>query len=319
MGLAVISATPAFLALMMPAARRSLSRVPQAWVIAAFVAGLAVWLLTFLPTVSQTGPIALTIPWVPQLGLTLSLYLDGLSLLFSLLILGIGAMIVIYAGYYFDNGEDLTRFYARLLAFMSAMLVVVLAGNLLTLFIGWELTSVISFLLIAFDRDSEQARKGALQALIITGGGGLALLIGLVLLGTAAGSMELSQIIANNSLRESPWYTAFTVLILAGCFTKSAQWPFHFWLPSAMSAPTPASAYLHSATMVKAGIYVLLRLYPVLSGTALWQNSLLVIGLMTMLLGATLALRQRDLKAALAYSTISQLGILVALISLPEG
>ena len=269
--------------------------------------------------VSQTGPIALSVPWVPQLGLTLSLYLDGLSLLFSLLILGIGAMIVIYAGYYFDNAEDLARFYARLLAFMSAMLVVVLAGNLLTLFIGWELTSIISFLLIAFDPDSEEARKGALQALIITGGGGLALLVGLVLLGTAAGSMELPQIIANSSVRESPWYTAFTVLILAGCFTKSAQWPFHFWLPSAMSAPTPASAYLHSATMVKAGIYLLLRLYPVLGGTALWQNSLLTIGLITMLLGAALALRQHDLKAALAYSTISQLGILVALISLPEG
>jgi len=148
---------------------------------------------------------------------------------------------------------------------MSAMLALVLAGNLLTLFIGWELTSIMSFLLIGFNHERADARRGALQALMVTGTGGLALLVGLVLMGTAAGSMELSQVIANDTLRESPWYTAFTVLILLGCFTKSAQWPFHFWLPGAMSAPTPASAYLHSATMVKAGIYLLFRLYPALA------------------------------------------------------
>jgi NADH:ubiquinone oxidoreductase subunit 5 (subunit L)/multisubunit Na+/H+ antiporter MnhA subunit len=319
MGIAAISVLPAFLGLMTSVTRKTLPKIPQTWVIAGFVGGLFIWLLTFTPTISHTGAIAVSIPWVPQLGLTLSLYLDGLSLLFSLMILGIGVMIVIYAGYYFEDVEALDRFYIRLLTFMSAMLVVVLAGNLLTLFIGWELTSVISFLLIGFNRDSDEARSGALQALIVTGMGGLALLVGIALLGTAAGSMELSTVIANTTLRESPWYTAFTLLILIGCFTKSAQWPFHFWLPGAMSAPTPASAYLHSATMVKAGIYLLLRLYPALGDTPLWQNGLLVIGLMTMLLGALLALRQRDLKAALAYSTISQLGVLVALISLPHG
>ncbi|MCC6803376.1 MAG: DUF4040 domain-containing protein [Anaerolineae bacterium] len=319
MGLAVISATPAFLALLMSAVRRTFPKAPQTWIIGAIVGGLFVWLLSFVPVVSDTGPIVVTIPWVPQLGLSLSLYLDGLSLLFSLVVVGIGAMIVIYAGYYFDEAADLNRFYKQLLAFMSAMLFMVLSGNLISLFIGWELTSVVSFLLIGFKRESADARRGALQALIVTGGGGLALLIGLMLLGTAAGSMELTQVLTSATLHESPWYSAFTILIVIGCFSKSAQFPFHFWLPGAMNAPTPASAYLHSATMVKAGIYLLLRLYPVLGDTALWQNVLLGVGLITMLIGAAFALRQRDLKAALAYSTISQLGILVALISLPHG
>ncbi len=319
MALAMISVIPAFLALLTTAARKAVSGVSQAWGIGALITALFVWLLTFIPAVSQNGPIVVSVPWVPQLGLSLSLYLDGLSLVFSLMIVGIGALIVIYAGYYFADADDLDRFYVRMLAFMSAMLVLVLAGNLLTLFIGWELTSVISFLLISFHFGSSEARSGALRALIVTGGGGLALLVGLVLLGTAVGSMELSQVLAAPDLRESPWYAGFTVLILIGCFAKSAQWPFHFWLPGAMNAPTPVSAYLHSATMVKAGIYLLLRLYPVLGDTPLWQHGLLGIGLITMLLGAVFALRQRDLKAALAYSTISQLGILVALISLPHG
>lgn len=319
MGITIIRLAPALLAMVVSGARRALPRAPQTWLIATFVGGIFVWMLSFMPAVSANGAITVSVPWVPQLGLSLALYVDGLSLLFGLMILGIGVMIVIYAGYYFEDVQDIQRFYIQLLAFMSAMLIVVLAGNILTLFIGWELTSVVSFLLIGFNRDSAEARRGALQALIITGGGGLALLVGLVLLGTAAGSMELAQILDNTSLRESPWYAAFTLLILLGCFTKSAQWPFHFWLPGAMSAPTPASAYLHSATMVKAGIYLLLRLYPVLGDTALWQNSLLIIGLATMLAGALLALRQRDLKAALAYSTISQLGIFVALVSLPHG
>lgn len=319
MSLAIISATPAVLALMMSAVRKTLPKAPQTWVIGALVGGLFFWLLSYIPVVSETGPLVVSIPWVPQLGLSLSLYLDGLSLLFSLVVVGIGAMIVIYAGYYFDDEADLNRFYRQLLAFMSAMLAMVLAGNLISLFIGWELTSVVSFLLIGFNRESAAARRGALQALIVTGGGGLALLIGLMLLGTAAGSMEFSQILSSTTLHESPWYSAFTILIMIGCFAKSAQFPFHFWLPGAMNAPTPASAYLHSATMVKAGIYLLLRLYPVLGDTLLWQNILLGIGLITMLMGAAFALRQRDLKAALAYSTISQLGILVALISLPHG
>ncbi|MBA3868192.1 MAG: DUF4040 domain-containing protein [Anaerolineae bacterium] len=318
-GIGIISLAPAITALLRPAVRKFISKEIYGWLLAGLVSILFVWLLTFIPIVSEVEHVAVSVPWVPQLGLTLSIYLDGLSLLFSLMILGIGAMIVLYSIYYFDDAQSLDRFYTLLLPFMSAMLVVVLAGNVLTLFIGWELTSVISFLLVSFNGENEAARKGALQALIITGGGGLALMVGLVMLGTAAGSMELNQIIANTSLRDDPLYSAFTVLILLGCFTKSAQFPFHFWLPGAMSAPTPASAYLHSATMVKAGIYLLLRLAPALGDTPLWQNGLLFIGLVTGLMGALFALRQTDLKAALAYATVSQLGILVALISLPHG
>lgn len=318
-GIGIISLTPAVTALFTPALKRFLAREVYGWLLAVLVGGLFVGALTYLPRVAEQGAIEASIPWVPALGLSLSVYMDGLSLLFSLIILGIGAVIVLYAAYYFDDLRDLSRFYGLLLGFISAMLALVLAGNVLTLFIAWELTSILSFLLISFYGERPEARSGALQALIITGGGGLALLVGLVLLGTASGSMEMSHILANPSLRESPWYSAFTILILLGCFSKSAQFPLHFWLPGAMSAPTPASAYLHSATMVKAGIYLLLRLSPALGDTALWQTALMGAGLLTMLLGAVFALRQRDLKAALAYSTVSQLGAFVALIGLPHG
>src|SRR5215207_7135640 len=229
MGLALISIASACLALFVPAARKSLPRLSQTWALAALTGALFVWLLTRLPIIDGAGALSLNVPWLPQLGLSLSFYMDGLALLFSLMIVGIGAMVIVYAGYYFDDGDALARFYAMLMAFMSAMLLVVLAGNLLTLFIGWELTSIVSFLLIGFNRDSSEAREGALRSLIVTGAGGLALLVGLVLLGTAAGSMEFTQILSDTSLREHPWYTAATLLILIGCFTKSAQWPFHFW------------------------------------------------------------------------------------------
>ncbi len=319
MRLALISIAPFFLAVLVPTVRERLPRLPLAWIVSALTGFLFVYLASFLPTVTEMGVIQASLPWVPGLGLTVSLYLDGLSLLFALIIVGIGAVVVLYAGYYFEETSELTRFYILLFGFMGAMLALVLAGNLLTLFIAWELTSIISFLLISFKgATSADARNGALRALIITGGGGLALLGGAALLGTAAGSYELSEILANTTLHDHPWYGAFTVLIFVGCFSKSAQFPFHFWLPGAMSAPTPASAYLHSATMVKAGIYLLLRLYPALGDTLLWQVSLMGFGLTTLLVGAILALRQTDLKAALAYSTVSQLGALVALIGLPH-
>lgn len=317
--LAALTLAPAVLAALTPALRKFQSKSQCGWLVAGLVSLLFAGLLTYLPVVTDRGFIAFSIAWVPALGLTLSIYLDGLALLFGLIVLGVGAVIVLYAAYYFDDLHELTRFYGLLLGFMSAMLAVVLAGNVLTLFIAWELTSVLSFLLIGFYGERETARSGALQALIITAGGGLALLVGLVLLGMAADSMELSEILANSTLRDNPWYSAFTVLILIGCFSKSAQFPLHFWLPGAMNAPTPASAYLHSATMVKAGIYLLLRLSPALGDTGLWQNALMMIGLLTMLGGAAFALRQRDLKAALAYSTISQLGALTALAGLPHG
>ncbi len=320
MRLALISILPFLMAVIVPTTRERVSRIPLAWIVSALAGILFIYLASFLPLVSDVGVVQASLPWVPALGLSLSLYLDGLSLLFALIVVGVGAVVALYAGYYFEDARELNRFYVLLLAFMGAMLALVLAGNVLTLFVAWELTSVISFLLIGFyGATSAEARAGALRALIVTGGGGLALLLGLALLSTAAGSAELSQILTNTTLRDNPWYAGFTVLILIGCFTKSAQFPFHFWLPGAMSAPAPASAYLHSATMVKAGIYLLLRFYPVLGNTPLWEYGLLGFGLLTMLMGAAVALRQRDLKGALAYSTISQLGALVALIGLPDG
>jgi NADH:ubiquinone oxidoreductase subunit 5 (subunit L)/multisubunit Na+/H+ antiporter MnhA subunit len=210
------------------------------------------------------------------------------------------------------------RFFAQLMGFSGAMLALVTAGNLLTLFISWELTSIISFLLIGFKGSDEKARTGALQALMVTGGGGLALLVGVLLLGAAAGTMDMAIILRGAGLQDHAWYSAIAVLMFIGAFSKSAQWPLHFWLPQAMSAPTPASAFLHSATMVKAGIYLLARMYPVLGNTPLWNTALPVFGLITMLVGAVLALRQRDLKGNLAFSTVSQLGALVALVGLPE-
>lgn len=316
-GLPIIVATPFILALLIPSVLSRLRKDLQTWVYTAVTGILSLWLLSYFPTIAAGETIAQQIPWVPQLNLNLSFYLDGFSLLFALVVTGIGTAIVHFAGYYFEDVEEQNRFFPQLFLFMGAMLGVVLAGNLLLMFIAWELTSITSFLLIGFKgAKSEAARKGATRALVITGGGGLALLVGVVLLGTAAGSMEFSDIL-NSTLHDHPWYAVITILMMVGAFTKSAQFPFHFWLPGAMEAPTPVSGYLHSATMVKAGVYLLFRLYPVLGDAPLWTNGLVAIGLFTMLLTGILALWQRDLKALLAYSTINQLGILVALIGLP--
>jgi NADH:ubiquinone oxidoreductase subunit 5 (subunit L)/multisubunit Na+/H+ antiporter MnhA subunit len=320
MDIAIVNAAPFALALLIPTIGSRFTKTLLAWIMGIVVAVLFAAMLPHLATLAQSGPLTVVLPWVPQIGLSLSLYLDGLSLLFTLIVTGIGAIVVVYAGYYFEELKSLVRFYRLLFVFMGGMLGLILAGNLLTLFICWEITSVSSFFLISFNKAEPAARRGALQALIITAGGGLAMLVGLILLGTAGQSMELSQLLASGDvLREHPYYAAITILILVGCFSKSAQFPLHFWLPDAMTAPTPASAYLHSATMVKAGIYLLFRLYPVLGNTDLWQTTLMGVGLITMITGAFLALRQRDLKALLAYATISQLGALVALIGLPDG
>lgn len=318
MDIAILNAIPFLLVLLLPLFNR-LARPIRVYLLTGIIAALFGWLLLYLPILAEFNTIEYVFPWVPQLGLNLSFYVDGLSVIFGLIVTGIGAVVTLYTGYYFDDDEaQTTEFYRLLFLFMGSMLGVVMAGNVLTLFIAWELTSIVSFLLIGFKGNKdESARFGALQALVITGGGGLALLVGLLLLGTVAGSMEMS-VILNASLTNHPWYAAIVILIMIGCFTKSAQFPFHFWLPGSMAAPSPASAYLHSATMVKAGIFLLFRLYPPLHETLLWQNTLIIIGLITFLLGAVFALRRRDLKALLAYSTVSQLGAIVALIGLPE-
>jgi multicomponent Na+:H+ antiporter subunit A len=239
------------------------ARDATGWLLAMYpLAGVAVavWLSRSVPAGELVRE---TLPWVPELGLSLSFALDGLSLLFVCLIGGIGSLVLIYAGGYLKDHPQLGRFYLYLLLFMASMLGLVLADNLLALFIFWEGTSISSYLLIGFKHSSEAARKSALQALLITGGGGLALLAGLILLGVASGIWELSQLqTQGEAIRTHALYTPILILILVGAFTKSAQFPFHFWLPNAMEAPTPVSAYLHSATMVKAGVYLLARLSP---------------------------------------------------------
>ena len=253
--------------------------------------------------------------WIEALGLALHFRLDGLSLLFGVIISGVGAAVALYTHYYLEDDERQGYFYLALFAFMASMLGLVWADNLLTLFVFWEGTSVTSYLLIGYTHRSAIARGGARNAFIVTAAGGLALLAGLILLGQASGSYTISEIVTRPGLTELELYPAILVLILLGAFTKSAQFPFHWWLPGAMAAPTPASAYLHSATMVKAGIYLLARLHPALSEHPMWLWSLLIFGGITMLIGAITAVRHWDMKALLAYATVSQLGVLTTLLA----
>jgi multicomponent Na+:H+ antiporter subunit A len=276
--------------------------------------GLVAFLVAQIPGVASGKVMESSFAWVSDLGISLSFRLDGLGLLFALLITGIGALVVIYASGYMAGHEYEGRFYLFLLAFLSSMLGLVLADNLLTLFLFWELTSITSYLLIGFENHKPEARSAALQAFLVTGGGGLALLGGLILLGMAGGSYQISELVANgSSLAGHTLFVPALLLILLGAFTKSAQFPFHFWLPNAMTAPTPVSAYLHSATMVKAGVYLLARLYPVFHESVYWQGAVTGVGLVTMLVGAFLALNGSDLKRILAYSTISSLGTMTML------
>ncbi|WP_375770710.1 monovalent cation/H+ antiporter subunit A [Archangium gephyra] len=269
------------------------------------------------PRVQGGGLWVERLPWVPSLGLELVLRLDGLSWTFCMLVLGIGALVMLYARYYLSPSDPVPRFFAFLLAFMGAMLGVVLSGNLLQLAFFWELTSLFSFLLIGYWNHRKDAQRGARMALTVTGMGGLCLLLGLLVLGQAAGSYDLEAVLGSaRGLGAHPLYPVALCLILLGAFTKSAQFPFHFWLPNAMAAPTPVSAYLHSATMVKLGLFLLARLWPVLSGTEAWFWLVGSAGLVTLLFGAWAALFQRDLKGLLAYSTISHLGLVMLLLGL---
>jgi len=272
-------------------------------------------LLSLAPAVMGGVPATLRVAWIPALGLDLSLWLDPLGLLFAGLILGIGLLVVIYAAGYLAPGKSTARFLSFLMLFQGAMIGIALSNNVLLMLVFWELTSLSSFLLIGLWRDRADARQGARMALAVTGGGGLALIAGMLLLGQAAGSFELATILTQGeAVRASPLYPAILVLILLGAFTKSAQFPFHFWLPHAMAAPTPVSAYLHSATMVKAGVFLLARLWPALAGSDLWFYVVAPAGLVTMVFGASVALFRDDLKAILAYSTISQLGLMIMLL-----
>jgi multicomponent K+:H+ antiporter subunit A len=255
--------------------------------------------------------------WLPEAGLNLSFRLDGLALLFGLLITGIGVLIVLYAAYYLSPRDPAGKLFALLMLFMAAMLGIVLSDNLLLLVVFWELTSVSSFLLVGYWSHRADARAGARMALAVTGGGGLALLAGVILLGQIGGSYELSVLLERgDQVRAHGLYPVVLALVLLGCFTKSAQVPFHFWLPEAMAAPTPVSAYLHSATMVKAGVFLLARLYPVIGGTDAFQFWVSGAGLLTLAFAAYVAVFKHDLKGLLAYSTISHLGLIVFLLGL---
>jgi len=269
------------------------------------------------PAVRDGGVVRDEYPWMSAVGLDFVVRVDGFAWMFAVLVTGIGLLVAIYARYYMAAADPVPRFYAFLLAFMGAMLGVVLSGNLVMLAFFWELTSLASFLLIGYWHHDRDARRGARMALIVTGSGGLALVVGIVLLGHVAGSYDVDRVLASGDIvRQSPYYPLILALVLTGAFAKSAQFPLQFWLPHAMAAPTPVSAYLHSATMVKAGVFLLARLWPVLAGTDAWFWSVAGVGAVTLVLGAFVAMFQRDLKGLLAWSTISHLGLITLLLGL---
>jgi len=284
-------------------------------VLAAAPLSMVVWLFRQLPEVMHGHAIEQQFMWIEKLQLEAAFRLDGLSLLFALLISGIGALILLYTQGYFKKHPQQGRFMMYITGFMASMLGVVLADHLLLVFVFWELTSFTSYLLIGFNHESEEARSAALQAMLVTVLGGLFLLAGMVLMADAAGTWRLSELIARGGeLAAHPHYLPILILVCIGAFTKSAQFPFHFWLPNAMQAPTPASAYLHSSTMVKAGVYLLARLHPVLGGTEEWGMILTTVGTATFLLGAVMAMGQHVLKRLLAYTTVSALGAMIMLL-----
>ena len=307
--LALPFAGSALTGLLMPNGRNS-----EAWVAGTLaLIGLGLTISLF-GHVADGGVLRREVDWLPGYGLGFTLRMDGFAWLFMILITSIGFLVVLYARYYLSPRDSAARFYACLLAFMGAMTGVVLAGNLILLVVFWELTSLVSFLLIGYWHQSQAARDGARMALIVTAAGGLCLLAGLLLVGQIVGSYDLDVVLVSGAkIRAHPLYLPALILILLGAFTKSAQFPFHFWLPNAMSAPTPVSAYLHSATMVKAGVFLLIRLSPALSGTEAWFYIVSGAGMATLLVGAVFAVFQHDLKGLLAYSTISHLGLITAL------
>jgi len=316
MTLALIVLLP-FLGAVLPALMIHSSRAACA-LSAAWVTLLAFGLLlTHVPAVMSGQVIEAGWEWLPGLGLHVNFFLDGLGLLFAGLILGIGLLIIIYARFYLAEQDPMGNFYTYLLLFQGAMVGIVLSDNVLLLLIFWELTSLTSFLLIGYWRHLPEGRQGARMALVVTGSGGLALIAGMLILGHIVGSYDLTVILQHgDEIRESPLYVPALLLILVGCFTKSAQFPFHFWLPHAMAAPTPVSAYLHSATMVKAGVFLLARLWPVLAGPDIWFYLVATTGLVTMIVGAWIALFKDDLKGLLAFSTVSHLGMMTMLLGL---
>jgi multicomponent Na+:H+ antiporter subunit A len=286
-------------------------------VLPALIAGcLTVYLASIFVVVSRQGALSVTAEWAPALDLSLTFRFDGLGTLFATLIAAVGTLIVVYAAKYLEDHPHAGRFNAALFGFMGSMLGLVLSDNVIALFVFWELTGFTSYLLIGFHHERPEARRAATQALLVTGGGGLALLAAGILMLQAGGTAQLSELAVRGSLAADPAYVGIVALLLLAAFTKSAQFPFHFWLPNAMEAPTPVSAYLHSATMVKAGVYLVARMTPIVGATAIWTGTIAVVAAITMVVGAVRAMTETDLKRILAYSTISALGILMMLFAM---
>ncbi|WP_101340105.1 monovalent cation/H+ antiporter subunit A [Cereibacter azotoformans] len=314
MSLALIAALP-FLGALLPGLMIRSSRTTCAFVTGSVTALALLMLGLHAPAVLRGETVQTRIEWMPALGLNANFFLDGLGLLFAGLILGIGLLIILYARFYLSKQDSMGQFYSYLLLFQGAMVGIVLSDNILLLLVFWELTSLSSFLLIGYWKHLPAGRQGARMALAVTGMGGLAMIAGMLILGQIAGSYDLTVILqARDAIQASEWYLPALVLILIGCFTKSAQFPFHFWLPHAMAAPTPVSAYLHSATMVKAGLFLMARMWPALAGTPEWFYLVATTGLVTMVVAAKIALFKDDLKALLAFSTVSHLGFVTMLL-----
>ncbi|WP_297363579.1 proton-conducting transporter membrane subunit, partial [Thauera sp.] len=293
------------------------ARNRESWLaIAVATCGLVVAGALF-PRIAAGEVVSEEFAWLPAKGLSFVLRVDGLAWVFAMLVLAIGLLVVLYARYYMSPQDPVPRFFSFLLAFMGSMLGVVLSGNLVQLVVFWELTSLTSFLLIGYWHHRADARRGARMAFTVTATGGLCLMAGVLVLGHIVGSYDLDVVLAaGDEIRAHVLYLPALVLVALGALTKSAQFPFHFWLPHAMAAPTPVSSYLHSATMVKAGVFLLARLWPALAGTPEWTWIIGGAGVCTLLLGAFIAIFQHDLKGLLAYSTISHLGLITVLIGI---
>lgn len=309
---------PFLAAVLVPVLYRLFKRVHTGWFVLILPIVLFTYFFSKISTVRSGAAVRDRVSWIPSLGIHADLYLDGLGLLFALLITGIGALVILYSIFYLSRKkESLHNFYVYLLLFMGAMLGVVLSDNLIVLYAFWEITSLSSFLLIGYWHDRERSRYGAQKSLLITVAGGLSMLGGFVLLSAMGGTFSIRELIASGgALAESPIFLPAMILILIGAFTKSAQFPFHIWLPDAMEAPTPVSAYLHSATMVKAGIYLVARLSPVFAVSGTWMWLVSAAGILTLLWGSFFAVKQTDLKGILAFSTVSQLGLIMSLLGI---
>jgi multicomponent Na+:H+ antiporter subunit A len=308
--------SPFLLAIIVPFLFKAFRKIHTGWFVLILPVVLFVYLFQFMSTTQNGGTIKETVQWMPSFGINFTAYVDGLGLLFALLITGIGALVVLYSIYYLDkNKEQLHNFYVYLLMFMGAMLGVVLSDNLIVLYMFWEFTSISSFLLIGYWYHRERSRYGALKSMLITVFGGLSMLGGFLLLYVMAGTFSIRELVeVSGQLMTEPLFVPAMLLVLLGAFTKSAQFPFHIWLPDAMEAPTPVSAYLHSATMVKAGIYLVSRMSPIFAESSIWLWLVAGFGILTMFWGSFNAVKQTDLKGILAFSTISQLGMIMSLL-----